>query len=159
MWVMADKTTKANKTNPFRIAYSSAKRELERIKEEEKNLAIRRAQLQETVRALSPLVFNERLDVNSLSLSNAIRLIFSGTEHLLTPLEVRGKLRDLGFNLEQYENPLANIHTALNRMAESEELTRQDDADQKKFNAGPALKPVPERELPPGEIIEGEESK
>ena len=125
--------------------------ELERIKEQKKQLAIREVQLNESVRALLPLVGAWQVNVNEYSLSNAVRFIFNslepGSGRGLTAMEVRSKLEDLGYDLTKYENPLASIHTCVRRMIETEELNlmeSSEDEKKKKFEPGPELKPVPE---------------
>jgi|GEM_PF-2825970 len=117
--------------------------ELQRIKEQERELAIRKAQLSKTVSALFPLVFPDSLDVNTMSLPNAIRLIMSGADRPLSATDIQTKLEDLGFDLKKFENPLANIHTAMKRMAENDELVLID-GDRKRVTAGPELKPAPD---------------
>lgn len=125
--------------------------ELDQIKETEKQLAYRKSKLNETVAALKPLVFKEAWDINSLTLSDAIRFVFSTAKRPLTAIATRTKLEDLGYNLEQFDNPLANIHTALKRMGDTDELVLVVDDDKKKmFEPGPELKPIakPENEMP-----------
>ena len=119
--------------------------ELDQIKETEKQLAYRKAKLNETVEALKPLVFKQTWDINTLTLSDAIRFVFKSAKRPLSALAVRTKLEDLGYNLEQFDNPLANIHTALKRMGDTDELTLIDKDDKKKmFEPGPELKPIAE---------------
>lgn len=132
----------------FASALLKAMQELEAVKEQEKQIAVRRAHLNETIKALWPLVMPDKLDIKSLSLPNAIRLIFRGIdeERTLTVSDVKSKLVDLGYDLSQYgDNPLANISTTLSRMAETNELRHiVDESKKKKFEPGPELKPVPE---------------
>jgi hypothetical protein len=51
-------------------------------------------------------------------------------------------LVDLGFDLSKFDNPLANIHTTMNRMVESEEMEWAD-TEEKKVLPGPELKSIP----------------
>lgn len=118
--------------------------ELDALREQERTIAIRKSQLQNTVSALYPLVFPAEQDINSFSLANAIRLIFNGASKPLTARAVRDKLDDMGFDLTKHENVLASIHTAMKRMADTEEIILVPDTDnpQKTFEAGPELKQV-----------------
>ncbi|SRR5713226_699314 len=131
----------------FAMAYLGAKRELERLVEEEKNITIRKAQLRETMKALGPLVAPElKPDVATMSLADAIRLIIRNAGRPVNALEIRSRLKDLGYNLDQHENPMASIHTALRRMEENDEVTPSewDGTTKKKFEPGPALKALPD---------------
>ena len=49
---------------------------------------------------------------------------------MYTPVEVRNALRDRGFKIEQYKNPLASIHTILKRLVKSGELHSVQDDDE-----------------------------
>ena len=42
----------------------------------------------------------------------------------LSVLGIRDKLDEMDFDLSKYKNPVASIHTAINRMVESEEVKR-----------------------------------
>lgn len=128
----------------YRIAFLGAYKELDELREQEKRLAIRKGQLKDTLSALATLLSDEKFDINSLTLSDAIRRIMASSDRPLSAIEVRGKLADLGFNLAQYDNPLANIHTSLKRMGEAGELTLTEKGDKKKFEASPEMKSTPE---------------
>jgi hypothetical protein len=121
--------------------------ELDQIKETKKQLAYRESKLNETVAALKPLVFKQTWDINMLTLSDAIRFVFSSAKRSLTAVAVRTKLEDLDYNLSQFDNPLATIHTALKRMGDTNELVLVENDDKKKvFEPGPDLKTVAEPE-------------
>jgi len=126
-------------------AFLNAMRELENIEAKEKEFAYRKAILSDTVTALRPLIFKRAWDISDLSLTDAIRWIFKGSKRPLSALDVRTKLTDLGYNLEQFDNPLANIHTALTRMGETNEITKIESEGKKKtFEPTSELKSVPE---------------
>jgi len=134
-------------------AFINAWNELNEIASKEKEFAYRKAILNDTVTALKPLIFKRTWDINSLTLSDAIRWVFKTAKRSLTALEVRSKLTDLGYNLDQFDNPLANIHTALTRMGDTNELSKIENEGKKKaFEPTPDLKPVPEPELNAGAI-------
>jgi len=90
---------------------------------------------------LFPLVFPEDItgissDVNSMSLPDAIRLVVSASEHPLSARDMQLKLDELGFDLKKFDNPLANILTAMKRMVDSGELVPFD-GDKKRVVKGP----------------------
>jgi hypothetical protein len=132
----------------FAIAYLGAKKELERLIEEEKAIALKKAQLRDTMKALAPLVAPELSpDMTKISLADAIRIVIRSAGRPINALEIRGRLKDLGYDVDQHENPMASIHTALRRMEENDEITpREWDGSPKKkaFEPGPELKPLPE---------------
>jgi hypothetical protein len=133
-------------------ALKKAVAELEHLRVQKQELAFRMSQLNETVKALWPLVRKDSNNINSYTLTNAVRFVFNGAERTLSVADVRNKLEELGFDLSQYDNPLANIGTAMSRMVEADEIVKvESDDKKKKFEAGPGLKDVP---APSGESIE-----
>src|SRR5262249_44837758 len=99
----------------YAIAWMNARKELDQIIAREKRDAVRKAQLRETLKALRPLVTSHVVDVNSLSLADAIRLVISSAGKPLSTLAIRDRLEDLDYELNKLKNPLASIHTALER--------------------------------------------
>ena len=137
----------ADSASVYREALDRVWNELEEIKEQKKDLAIREAQLNETMKALMPLAGAWKANISEYTLSNAVRFVFNGLapDRTLSAIEVRTKLEDIGYNLTEYENPLASIHTCMRRMIETEELIVIKTEDNKKeFQPGPELKSVPE---------------
>jgi hypothetical protein len=127
------------------MAYLEAWKELNKLVEDEKQIAVRKAQLRDTMKALAPLVSPEGfpVDIAAMSLANAIRLVIRSAGRPVNALEIRSRLNDLGYNLGQHENPMASIHTALRRMEENDEVkpSEWDGEDKKKkFEPGPELK-------------------
>jgi hypothetical protein len=63
--------------------------------------------------------------------TDAIREVFrANLSIVLTPVGVRNKLKERGFPLQNYKNPLASIHTILKRLEKQGELTGwQDDEE------------------------------
>jgi hypothetical protein len=133
----------------FALAYVAALKQLEELTEEEKRIAVQKARLRDTMKALGPLFNPKHADIKGLTLSNAIRLVISSTGRPISALEIRGKLKDWGYDLDKFENPMASIHTALSRMEEADELSRKPSEDgKKKFEPGPELKSVPDGLFP-----------
>jgi hypothetical protein len=131
--------------NPYQDALWKAYEEIQDIKRQEADLAIRKNKLRKTVDALYPIVYPSTAeDINSLSLADAIRMIVKNCDKPVAAKEVRNRLFDLGYDLSKYSNPLASIWTAAKRMIDSEELALTDDEDEKKLSPGPELKPIPE---------------
>ena len=128
----------------FAQALLKAQTELDRLIEEEKKIAIRKAQLRETIKALSPLVSPgaNPTDLGTMSLANAIRIVVASAQRPLNALEIRGRLSDLGYKLTQHKNPMASIHTAIRRMQENSEVKKVelDGAGKETFEQGPELK-------------------
>ena len=107
-----------------------------------RELEMRKGQLSDTCRALYALC-SKIPDMNSLSLSDAIRTVFKNTERSHTAVEVRGKLQEMGYDLSKHKNALASIHTALSRMVEADELRSVEDKERTALLAGENLKEVP----------------
>src|SRR5260370_12343985 len=136
--------------SPYWAALSAALEEFKKLQEQERETAFRKAKLKATINALHPLVFPDSpMEINTLSLPNAIRLAIRGATRPLSTYELKAKLEDLGFDFSKYENPLANLHTAVNRMVESEEMIWvHSEEQQKKDLPGPELNSVPQTEPP-----------
>ncbi len=130
--------------NPYETALNAAYEELEKLKAQELEIALRKAKLRETMEALLPLVFPDTVDVNSLSLPNAMRLILRSSGRALNAADFLTKLTDIGFDVKKFDSPLANIHTAMTRMVESDEMVWVEINGKKKAIPGPELKPMPQ---------------
>jgi hypothetical protein len=131
--------------NPYAEALWKAYEELQTIKCQEADLALRKSKLRKTVDALYPIVYpGAPEDINSLSLADAIRLIIKNCDKPVSAKEVRNRLYDLGYDLSKYNNPLASVWTASKRMIDAEELELTEDEDEKKLTPGPTLKTIPD---------------
>jgi hypothetical protein len=146
--------------NFYESALFAAYEELAELKTKELEIAVRRSQLRQTVDALFPLVFPQEIDIKTLSLPAALRLILKSAGRPLSASDFKTKLEDMGFDTDKYDNPLANIHTAMSRMVESEEMAWVNLDGKKKAIPGPDLKP-PQFEAPeslPASLTGGGES-
>jgi len=130
--------------NSFTTALFAAYNELAALGEQERAIAVRKAQLRQSVNALYPLVFGSAVDINTLSLPDAMRLVLRSAGRALNGHEFMSKLEDIGFDLSKYKDPMANILTAMNRMVEAGEMMWVADAPRKTVEAAPELKPVPD---------------
>jgi hypothetical protein len=130
----------------YRDALLSAWSELRELTDQERKIAIRKAQLQETANALFPLVFDMPLvEINTMSLPDAMRIAIRSAGRALSAYDMKTKLTDLGYDLAKFENPLANIQTAMNRLVENDEfIWVEKDAKPKQVLPGPELKSVPD---------------
>jgi hypothetical protein len=145
-------------------ALQAARKELKKVEELQKTFALRRVQLKQTIDALEALKSNKLPDVNSLSLADGIRMVFSVSKEGHTAPAVKLKLEELGFNLKKFKNPLASIHTAMERMVAADEIAMielDDETDldrvggkgraKKRFERGERLKKPPNLSQNPGE--------
>ena len=122
----------------YKLALDKAIADLDALTTKEREIALRKAQLRETIKALSALC-GKLPDISAFSLSDAIRLVICGANEGLSPIEIRGKLTEMEYDLSKYKNPPASIHTALNRMVETEEIVHISDEDEK-VEAGENMK-------------------
>jgi hypothetical protein len=134
----------ADSSNTYSTALFAAWEELTKLNEEERAIAVRKSQLRHSADALYPLVFPDAVEIKNLSLPDAMRLVLRSSGRGLNAHDFRTKLEDIGFNLEQYSDPMASILTAMKRMADAEEMHWVPDAPRKTVTAAPEMKPVPE---------------
>lgn len=138
----------SDEPEPFRDALFAAYQELEMLKQQEREIAVRKAQIQQTINALYPLVFPfDDEDVRALSLPNAIRLVLRSCGRPINMHDIHSRLTDWGYDLTKFDDPMTNIRTAMNRLVESEEMVWVDEG-KKKAMPGPDLKPVPQMTPP-----------
>ena len=104
----------------YRSALEKAIAEYEQLGEERRRIDDRLAQLTQTITTLSRLVGLE--PTIPFGLTDACRLIYRNAGIPLSPIEVRERLRAIGFDLSNYSNEMAAIHTVLRRLNESGEL-------------------------------------
>jgi DNA repair exonuclease SbcCD ATPase subunit len=121
----------ANQT--YREAYEAAAKELESLLTDQERIEERILSLRKTMNALATLIsqhggkdkdfldyaaarLRETIDT---SLTNDIHKIVSASISPLTASEIRSQLKELGGSLAEHSNPLATIHSILNRLAES----------------------------------------
>jgi len=139
-----------NKT--FHEAYEAAASELESLLKDQERTEDRILSLRKTMNALATLIsqhegrdknfmdyarahLRERVDT---SLTHDIQRIVNASPQPLTASEIRAELKELGGSLAEHSNPLATIHSILNRLLETgrvEEALR----DGKRAWAGRAL--------------------
>jgi hypothetical protein len=105
----------------YERALTAALREYERAVADRASLDTRIAHLQQTIGTLNRLCGHE--PSVPMGLTDACRMVLRSAGARLTPVEIRERLRGVGFDLDRYANALAAIHTVLKRMTESGEAT------------------------------------
>jgi hypothetical protein len=108
----------------YRRALDAAVREYEKLSAERAELDGRLAQLKHSIAALTKLCGYE--PSVPLGLTDACRLVLRNSVTPLTALEVRDRLGAIGVDLAKYSNPLASIHTVINRMHDAGEIAERD---------------------------------
>jgi len=103
----------------YRAALAAAAREYEELGRRRREIDDRLAQLSQTIGTLNRLLGYQ--PTVPLGLTDAIRIVMrSGVP--MTPVEVRDRLRAIGFDVSKYANDLAAVHTILKRLNGSGEL-------------------------------------
>lgn len=107
-------------SHDYRPALSAAITEYEALGEQRREIDQRLAELAQTIGTLSKLL--GLTPTVPLGLTDAIRLVVRGAGVPMTPVEVRDRLRGIGFDVSRYSNDLAAVHTILKRLNGSGEL-------------------------------------
>jgi len=103
----------------YRAALAAAIKEYEDLGLQRRAIDDRLAQLSQTIGTLNTLL--GYVPTVPMGLTDATRLVMrSGVP--LTPVEVRDRLRGIGFDVSRYSNDLAAVHTILKRLNENGEL-------------------------------------
>ena len=90
-------------------------------KQEELETAV--AKLQEVAVAIARLLGEEYVPEDAMGLTDAIRQAFKTTPNAaMTTKEVRARLQQMGFDITQYGNVLASIHTVISRLHAKKEI-------------------------------------
>ncbi|MBZ5507602.1 MAG: hypothetical protein LAO78_19245 [Acidobacteriia bacterium] len=106
----------------YKTDLETAREDLADMFREKEELEIRIAKQQRKVAALAILSdesedTDELLDLGLGGLTNACRSVFrASTTKLLTPVEIRNRLRQLQFPIHEYKNILASVHNTLRRL-------------------------------------------
>jgi hypothetical protein len=108
------------KSEEYRRALEAACREWEALARQRAELEARLTQLTETIGMLTKLCgLTPKI---SWGLTDACRAILRNAVNPMTPVEVRNRLAAIGFDLSEYSNELASIHTVLKRLRKAGEL-------------------------------------
>ena len=126
-------------SSEYSKALEAAVREYEDLGARRREIDARLAELAQTIGTLSRLL--GYTPTVPLGLTDAIRLVMRGSGVPLTPVDVRDRLRAMGFDVGKYTNDLAAVHTILKRLNEAQEVRviRRPDG---KHQYAPARTPV-----------------
>jgi hypothetical protein len=103
----------------YRAALAAAIKEYQELGARRRDIDDRLAQLSQTIGTLNRLLGYQ--ETVPLGLTDAIRIVMrSGAP--MTPVEVRDRLRAIGFDVSKYANDLAAVHTILKRLNGAGEL-------------------------------------
>jgi hypothetical protein len=135
--------------SPYRSAFREALEELELALKAKDGLERRVAELQSALPALARLgkptrheekLMAELMEVaqhGRVNLTRAVRLVLAMAERPLTTVQIRDQLLRRNFSFSAYSNPMAAIHSALNRMAASGEVrVEQSEGARPRFISG-----------------------
>src|SRR6266567_4195942 len=93
----------------YRRALESATREYEALGARRREIDQRLAELAQSIGTLSKLL--NLTPTIPIGLTDAIRLVVRGAGVPMTPVEVRDRLRAIGFDVAKYVNDLGAVHT------------------------------------------------
>jgi len=122
-------------SSSYQSAFRQALQELERLLTQKDGLERRISDLKTALPTLSKLArpskhelttMAERIgaaEPGSISLTRAVRLALAVAQKPLTTVEIRDRLVERGFEFSSYSNPMAAIHSAVNRMMAVAEIT------------------------------------
>lgn len=103
----------------YKAALAAAIKEYEALGLERRRIDERLAQLSQTVGTLNQLLGYQ--SSVPMGLTDAIRIVMRGGVPM-TPVEVRDRLKAIGFDVSKYSNDLAAVHTILKRLNDGGEL-------------------------------------
>jgi len=116
------------KSNTHRDDLTAARNTLAEKLAAREQLDVEIAKEQRRIAALTALVneseeIDELLDLNLGGLTDTVRSVFmASSRYGLTPIEVRDRLVQLYFPVNEYKNFMASLHAVLNRLKESGEI-------------------------------------
>jgi uncharacterized coiled-coil DUF342 family protein len=113
----------------YRAALDAAAKELENVTRQRDALNVRMMQLQGTIRGLQALITHTnqadhaaQVELESIQLADAIMTVLRSMGRPMKAMEIRDALAQMGFDLDRFVNPLAAIHNAIKRLAESGQI-------------------------------------
>jgi len=107
-------------TDDYRRALEAAVKEYEGLGEERRRIDGRLGELAQTIATLSRLCgFAATVQ---WGLTDACRTVLRYGGHAMSPVELRDRLKSIGFDLGRYTNDLAAVHTVLKRLNDAGEI-------------------------------------
>ncbi len=84
-------------------------------------LEARREQIRTARQALLPLASDEPVEFDG-KLTDAVRAVLRNHDGSLVPIQVRDKVKELGYDMTPHSNQMAAIHGVLKRLKEAKEV-------------------------------------
>ncbi len=110
----------------------SRKKELGECIQRQEELETRIAHLQEIAIATARMLGTQYVPEDALGLTDAIRQAFkTAPAQQMSPTDVRARLKQMGFDITNYGNLMASIHTVLTRLAFAGEISVSNSTDGK----------------------------
>jgi hypothetical protein len=116
----------------YQKAYEAAEKELTELLQLQEQIEKRILGLRQTVSSLGVLCKQEDVDfepgtlagtlIDRMGITYDVLAIVNGARMGLTPTQVRDRLKEIGYDLTKYSNPLSTIHVVLNRLEESRKI-------------------------------------
>lgn len=150
IFTFRDTLLSVSEQSDYRRTLETATAELSGLIEEAEELDDRRDKLTNRISALRDIVFalsnvlgiDPKLTYPELypesiepetGFTDAIREVLKSSNKYLSPVDIRNELRERGFNLMKYRNPLAAIHQILKRLAIGNEIEKHPDEEKKLY--------------------------
>ncbi|HWX40260.1 MAG TPA: hypothetical protein VN345_03840 [Blastocatellia bacterium] len=120
----------------YKAAFNAAEKRLREALAQKTALEQEIEHLRETLLALANLCGKQLTDVTLMGLADAglteaVGMVLQFSSRPLTPVQIKTRLADAGFNLKKFRNPMAAIHTTLDRMEEQDKIIRYENAEGK----------------------------
>ena len=121
-------------TYDFSEALTAARGELDHMRLFREWVDVEIAKLEQVVASLSAITGQQAEAMQVSGITNAIRAVLKTSAAPLTPVQVRDKLKDAGYEfVERHSNLLANVHVVLKRLEQSGEAKVVDASDGKRY--------------------------
>ncbi len=115
--------------DPYRQQIGRALRDLMQCAKQKREITKRMSKLRNLIIANANLlpeaeraVFIQQASESFAGFTDSIREIFRTHVNGLTPIQVRDKLLELGFDLDSQSNPMASIHSVIRRLENAGEI-------------------------------------
>lgn len=137
----------------YASVYAGARAELEALEQRRlelldslEDLDRHSVALRQTMNAIAPLIGEELVPVPKdavAGLTDSVRQILSRAKESLSASEIRERLRERGFSVDAYSNPLATVHTILRRLTDSGHVeSAVDEQGTKRFEVAMGVMPL-----------------
>ncbi len=129
----------------YQKAYDAAEKDLAESLQLQEQIEKRILGLRQKVSSLAVLCKQEDSEfepgvlagalIDKMGITSDILAIVNGAKGLfgITPPAVRDRLKEIGYDLGKYQNPLATVHVVLNRLEESGQIGSKMVGDKKYF--------------------------